>query len=358
MVIGAFEKAPICLTTTTAENRELRTARTIAAICSAAHIPVNFSPQDIGTIMDPALRISGGMYSFDHARFLGYRDLLREHADVYFHGHGFDFLFQGMYLPAKHPRIRGRALYYRSLAELPKDVAPFFIDNLSFRTKQTELPKYLLPETLRDTRKMLEENARAVLVSAANNTDEYDLWDHLCFHHFTRHYSFPNLASISSSVEQRTVVFDNDIFNFYLSLPVQQRFDGRIQRRALPILSSELAKIPNANTRMPITASSFTQTFYQLAFILRNRFRSSKADIPGWKERSWPSREYIFRNEGIYADELRDIAESEILAQIPFLNTAKLKQDIPAWLEGQEVPEMGADFLQLILTIGAFLKLT
>ena len=60
--------------------------------------------------------------------------------------------------------------------------------------------------------------------------------------------------------EQRTPCFDNDMFDFYLSLPPQQRVEAEMMRYALNTMNPALGRIHTGNWGMPAGASPAEKT--------------------------------------------------------------------------------------------------
>ena len=356
-VLAAFEKNyPTCFTATISENRELRTAREIAHTKGAKHVFLKLHPEHYSQIFEPSVKVTGGMYNYDHGLFLGYEEPVRENADVCFHGHGFDYMFQGMYIPGKPIVFRGRTFYYKTLLELPDDLVSFFISNVSYRIKQADVWSFIRPDRRADLKSAQVESISEVLSEGKNLTDSpNDLWEYLTFHHLSRHYSYPNHATIATLAEQRTISFDNDIFNLYLSLPVEQRFTGRIEKKCLEILDPRLAKIWSANTNLPVTASATKQTVYQLAGFLKRRIFPEKQN-PAWTERTWPSREHALRNQPILKNAVLALCQSDTLDEIDFLDIKKIRAEFPRWLNGEDIPGISGDLVQTVLSLGTFIK--
>ncbi|MFZ2654827.1 MAG: asparagine synthase-related protein [Victivallales bacterium] len=356
-VLAAFEKNyPTCFTATISENRELRTAREIAHAKGAKHVFLKLNSDHYSQIFEPAMKVIGGMYNYDHGLFLGYSEPVRQNADVCFHGHGFDYMFQGMYIPAKPLVVRGRTLYYKTMLELPDDLVSFFMTNASYRIKEADVWSFLREERREDLRIFQRESISEILSDGKNLTDSpNDLWEYLTFHHLSRHYSYPNHATIATLTEQRTISFDNDIFDLYLSLPVEQRFTGRIEKKCLEILDPKLAEIWSANTNLPVNASAFKQTVYQLGgYVARRLF--PKEEKPEWMERTWPSREHALRNQPLLKDAVLALCKSETLEEVEFLDIAKIRNEFPRWLDGEDIPGISGDLVQTVLSLGTFLK--
>ena len=357
-VLAAFEKDyPTCFTATVSENREFRTAREIARTKGAKHIFLKLHPEHYSQIFEPSIKVIGGMYNYDHGLFLGYEEPVRRNADVCFHGHGFDYMFQGMYIPGKPIIIKGRTLYYQTLMELPDDLVTFFRTNVSYRIKQADVWSFIRSDRRTDLQSSQIESISDVLSEGRKLTDsKNDLWEYLTFHHLSRHYSYPNHATIATLAEQRTISFDNDIFNLYLSLPIEQRFSGRIEKKCLEILNPHIAKIWSANTNLPITASPLRQTAYQITNFMKHRIFPEK-EKPEWTERTWPSREDALRGQPALKKAVIDLCNSDTLEEIDFLDIQKVRDEFPRWLEGENIPGISGDLVQTVLSLGTFLKI-
>jgi hypothetical protein len=157
-------------------------------------------------------------------------------------------------------------------------------------------------------------------------------------------------------VEQRTVSFDNELFDLYLSLPVKHRFNGKIEKRCLEILDNDLAKIWSANTNLPVTASCWKQTAYQIAGFIKRRIFPENQNLEEWAERTWPTRDYALRKEKVLREVVKSLCQSGTLEQLDFLDMDKLRRDFPRWIDGERIEGISGDLVQTILTMGTFLE--
>lgn len=358
-VLCAFDSVlPICFTSTISENREFRKAREIAGAKGAEHIGLRLHSKHFGKIFRHSTEVIGGMYNYDHGLFYGFNDAVRGKADVCFHGHGFDYMFQGMYIPKNNIKIAGRYLYANFMKPLPDDLISFFINNVSYRIKRADIWKYITSDMKSSLKDFQHTSIQEILDRGKKLTDNpNDLWEYLTFHHLSRHYSFPNHASIATFAEQRTVSFDNDLFDLYLSLPASHRVNGKIEKKCLKILNPEIASIWSANTNLPVTASCWTQTLYQLAGFVKRRFIPEE-EKPEWMERTWPERHDAIRSDDILKQEVRALcSDNSCLNSLGFLDMKKLENDIIPWLDGKNVDGVSGDLVQTLITMYTFLKL-
>jgi asparagine synthase (glutamine-hydrolysing) len=359
-VLCAFDKTvlPVCFTSTVNENREFKKAAEIASAKNAEHIGLRLHPKHFGKIYKHSTAVIGGMYNYDHGLFYGFNDAVTSKADVCFHGHGFDYMFQGMYIPKNNIKIAGRYLYANFMKSLPNDLVEFFINNVSYRIKRADIWKYVDDDRITELKDFQHTSVNEILqIGKTLSNNPYDLWEYLTFHSLSRHYSYPNHASIATFAEQRTVAFDNDLFDLYLSLPAKHRVNGKIEKRCLKILNPDIAKIWSANTNLPVTASCWTQTFYQLAGFVKHRF-IPEDDKPEWQERTWPERHDAIRSDVVLKNTVIALcAEDSILNQLEFLDMKQLRKDLPAWIQGDNVPGVSGDLVQTLITMYTFLTL-
>jgi len=356
-VLAAFSgNLPSCFTVGVSDNREVKTARKIAQTKGAEHYYLELDSEHYGKIREASTNLCGGMYNYDHAIFLGYNDAVRSRADVCFNGYGFDFMFQGMYIPARNLKIGNHVLYLRKMIELPDDLVGYFIQNASYRIKDADIMNFIRNDRKKSLESYLHESISEICENGRKLTsDKNDLWEYLTFHHVSRHYSYPNVIALSSFCEARIISFTNDIFNLYLTLPNGQRFNGAIEKELLKILDPKLARIRSANTNLPVTATPLEQTLFQFANAAKRRLLCEK-DYEEWTQRTWPSREAALRNQKSLKNAVLEIINSDTLEQLDFLDLGKIRSEFPPWLDGKKVPGISGDLVQTIVTMGTFLS--
>jgi asparagine synthase (glutamine-hydrolysing) len=363
-ILSAFDTPPCCFTATysKANNREYDITRELTRVKGAKHIHLQIPPDHFSNILYNAVKLSGGMYEANSI-FMGFRDVIASEVDVAFHGHGFDYMFQGMYLPSKRYQIFSKTLMSRRLAPLGVDLVSEFLHKVSYRLKFPFLLDFVREEYRSHLMESLNEEVRKLLSQARMLSDDpYDHWEYLTFHALSRHYSYSDHASIHTNVEQRTASFDNDIYNMYLSLPVARRFDARVQRRALRHLNSQLANIKSANDNYPV-ASSYVRTCYQLKdyFLKAIRIKKQSRNVHTHLIRTWPTYEWVIRNEKEINNIALNLSNSTSLEILPWLDLGKVGQQISVWLKKPDDQYQGlskymGDFIWNLITLDQFLK--
>jgi hypothetical protein len=275
---------------------------------------------------------------------------------VLFHGHGMDYLFQGMYLPATQFTIMGRPTYLRWMRPLAQDVVSEYLTNIKFRLKHVDLFRYIRPAWQARLRDYLHSAVQDVLDEGHSLCrTSADRWEYLLIHALSRHYSNCNISDLITSAEQRTVTFENDLFNFYLGLPARQRFAAAAMRRALRMMDPRLARLEMANTGVKIDASPLElqvrHTFRHLCRVLTGNARYRH---PTDRDRTWPYRDITFRQHPMLKQAVREACRSEVLVEsLPFLDLDVVSNDIDEWFQQ---PRGGGGLMATLVTIDRFLR--
>ena len=349
----AREKVPAhCITINAFENREVVVARQVAAITGLPHTFLATPPGHYQTTLPQAIQLCAGMH-MPMCMFHGHSAALSDIADIGFHGHGFDFMFQGMYIPKTQLHIAGKTLAYRRMAPLPADIVSYFLNHAPYRLKGLNI----LDCGHAGVIKTQIERLRAELGGQLREIQEYapspyDSYEQLTFSNFARHYSVSDHWGINTNLEQQTICFDNDLLDFYTSLSAHDRFDARIQRMALQRLSPALAELQSANHTYPIRLSSGERTLRQIGNAILRRIGMAKPPADNRFERMGLPHHHLFQHD--WRDAILDLAQSPRLESIPFINGAKVSALARDAAAGNHPAD--GQFLALCMAVDQFLK--
>ncbi|MEW6593819.1 MAG: asparagine synthase-related protein [Thermodesulfobacteriota bacterium] len=356
-VLAAFPEPPECLTVAFSDNLEVECARKAAAAVGARHHFLCLPDDHMVRHFDDSVRLCGGLYSFLNALFIGLETQVQEVADVVFHGHGLDYLFQGMYLPARWIELFGRPTFFRRLEPFNGDLVNRYLFGIPFRVKGADIPALLRREAWTTAMDGLQAAVSAVIRDGDDvcRTD-YDRWEYLIIHALGRHYSHPNIDSKLTCAEQRTPCFDNDLFDFYLSLPPELRVEGEMMRYALNTMNPALGRIPTGNWGMPAGASPAVKTAWLVGRkILRHLTGNPRLRAPALEDRTWPNSETYLRRHPRLVEEVRVALSSDELEEtLAMFDWPVLRCQGERWLTGEDG---GAAFLMALATLHRFLTL-
>ena len=354
VVLGGFpsDDLPKCITVGGTQNNEVDVARALAAVVGAEHYFVQRPPNHYPSILTESTLIGGGMYSFQHGHFFG---LDIPETDLILHGHGFDYFFQGMYLPSRRRRVFGRPTHAWALATIGSDLVGQYMSEAKYRLKGVDSSSLALPALVAEAKDRLRADLDSVLEPVAGSTsDLYDKWDYLTTSAPGRHYTYLNLLSAGSLAEQRSIAFDNDILDMYYSTPVNIRHGTTLLAETIRNLNPGLLAVRNANTNlrpdlspMKLTISSWTRGASR-----RVGLGGSVRSAPAVEDRSWPDSAEIIRQSHSLQDRVDGLRNSPHLESLGVFDQLKLGEVIDTFHSGNGSVSPA---LLTLVTIDAFL---
>ena len=348
-LVAAYSDRPVtCYTLGFSENQEVHCAKAIADDIGQDHVFHKLESDYFTTTLAQTSYMSGGMYALDHALFLPQEN--QTQSDIYLHGHGLDYMYQGMYLHRQHFKIAGRTTFIAKQLPLPKDVSEHFINNISFRLKfdYSDMFKSTYHDQLYQSVKAIEQKG------CQKKLSKHQLWEYLIFHQPSRHYTFTNILSKRVCGETRTPTFDNAIYDFYHALPDKYRLNSDMLRLAMKAHPSNIANIPAGNHGAPAGRGPWLKTGVLIARkIMKTLTSSSRFAVPGGKERTWPDRvDYIKNHPEYWAAIKEPLADKGFKAFLDFMNWDKLENNPEAILDQAH----GASLMVSLLTYYLFYK--
>jgi len=354
VALGGFslDQLPHCLTVGETENNEVDVARSLAELVGAKHTYIPRSESHYTDILPTAVATGGGMYSFQHGHFF---DLDLPETDLILHGHGFDYFFQGMYLPATRNKFLGRPTRSYSLDQISAGFIGQYTQEAKYRLKGINPLALLRSDTADEAMGRLVSDLASVIEPIASSTaDPYDQWDYLTTSAPGRHYTYLNLQSAASLAEQRTIAFTNDIFDLYYSTPAKVRHGTTLLAETIKQLNPRLLSIRNANTNMrpDLSPTRLTLETWARGFKRRLGIAGASSSDPSKKDRSWPSDSDIAADSSALNQRISQLAKSEALASLEIFDESKLSNLISATQNGEQ---NGSSALLTLLTIDEFL---
>jgi len=274
-VLAAASREMVAFTASEFQNREVAIARKIARTKGWKHVFLRRNPDHYVDIVDDAVEISDGVNAFQHAHFIGLFDEIRSQCDVIFHGLFLDDFKDG-YLPTRIVKLFGRELGFRRL----KIRTGFLVEPYLAALSDDDLVNQILDDPVRGrhilglnplevfapdySRRIVEHLKRCIketLKDARRGASlPSDMWNYaLTWHMLPKQRYFLNVNHIRPFMPERSVIFDNDLFEILLEMPPDLKRTGRVYRKALKKLDPRIAKIPYAKTGLTPEVPAFLE---------------------------------------------------------------------------------------------------
>jgi len=355
VALGGFTgmTQPHCLTVGEFENNEVDVARSLAALTNADHSFVQRSTSHYAEVLAKAVTTGGGMYSYQHGHFF---DLDIPPTDLLLHGHGFDYYFQGMYLPATRKKFLGRNTRSWSLAPIDGDVVLHYTNEAKYRLKGIDPTQLLNSEAKAEIQTRISTDLHSTLAPIEQATeDAFDKWDYLTISAPGRHYTYLNLLSAGTLAEQRTIAFTNDILDIYYSTPADVRHGTQLLSETIKALNPKLLTVRNANTNLRPDLSPTRLTIEGVLRGLKRRtgLGGRHSTDPSPEDRSWPTDAMIARGSPSIQDRISNLANSDALESLSIFDKSKIANLVENSNQGKT---NGASALLSLLTIEEFLS--
>lgn len=331
VVLGGFNKSsidtpPHCVTIGSSINNEIEVAASLAKISGAQHSVVARSESHYSNIVPKSVSAGGGMYSFQHGHFF---NLDIPDTDLLLHGHGFDYFFQGMYLPSERQHFLGRPTRSWKLSHVGPNLSDQYMQSAKYRLKGINPASLLKPDLASDAADYTRANLESILNRITADTSEsHDAWDYLTTGAPGRHYTYLNLLSASTLAEQRTVAFSNDIFDLYYSTPAEIRHGTQLLAETIRFLDPRLLTVRNANTNLRPDLSPTRLTIESWWRGARRRLGVGKSlpPDPGVIDRSWPTDSAIIKDSPALMSRVNELSKANGINSLDLFDEAKIQK--------------------------------
>lgn len=355
-------KSSTAMTVAFSENLEVKYARQAALCAGSKHKFLKLEKDHLEKNFLPNVEICGGLYATHDALFTGLYPKVKNIGDVIFHGHALDFWHFGNYLPTKFIKIFNNKTHIRKILKLNNLEQDYLAMNplrLTWNAKGIQFNKLFKKNFLQKGKELILSGIRKELNRGKKICkNEYDFWENFLICAFGRHFTNINITSKITNGIVRTPAYDNDLFNFYLSIPNDQRITDEIRIYALNnIKNSQLGKIPTANHGFPAGYSHIKKTVFQIFRKIKRIITGNIAHSqPSLKERTWPNLDDYLRSSKFYLNEIEEALKNEELKKtLLVIDWEYLKNKINKWKEGDD---FDAIFIICLISLSRFLQIT
>ncbi len=279
------------------KNREVETAKKISDAKNCKNIFIKRDQNHYANILDYAVDLGDGMYRYDHAHFIGIYDRIKEDCDILLHGCALGALFQGPYLPRWTFHIMGKEISVPVLESLSeKKLVPAIFNKLLYSVWDKNPGQLFSKVFCEDFESTINKSVQTIVDDSQYHAkDCHNRFDYFVFYFLFKHFTYLNELCIRPYIEERRVVLDIDLFDLYLEMPPDLRFNGRILKKALEKMDLKIAAIPNANTGVSPTIPEYREWGTQMGRKFINKFRRSSLTDSTNTQGSWPNRSELIR---------------------------------------------------------------
>lgn len=333
-----LELKPKCYTFGFSKNSEYLYSKKLTQIYNLKHKFIKLHKHEILKNLKYKFFISNGMYNH-FINFFSKKKIQSNKHDITFHGHGLDYLFQGMYLPSHQIKILNKDTHLKFPFELKnqRNLLKYYYYKSTYKTRNFIFDKYFKVYEKKNIEKKIISNLKKDFKELNKIKINNDKWEYILIKNLSRHYSHLDVISLSEYGNEKKIAYENNLFDFYLSLKNSYRFDGRMVKNSLRIMNRKFADIPSANHAMKITYSS------KMLFIrsILNKFlyiitSNIKYKHPSSFQRTFPDLDIQIRNSKKLQNQVSIMFKSnEFKKFLEPLNFDKIYEDYESMLKNE-----------------------
>lgn len=351
LILSRFDDmVPHAFNITYSKNKEYKIAKTLVEYKKGNFTWIQAKTGMYDQYFDYGSQITGGMFQ-NSGLFYGHRDTIANDCDVLFSGYGMDYFFQGMYLPSKMYSLFGELIpHYKTLDKINVNIVDYFINNISYKTKGFNLSDIMTTNQIANMQESIRSSITRQANEAKKNSDNlYDIYEYMSLGDLSKHYTYTGQLALMELTEYRTISYTNSILEFYYKVPLKQRFDAKILRKALLMSDRRFYDLPSANHGLNAGYSSLMRSISHIYKHLPERIglREKKRNF----ERTWLTAEEVLRSELL--SRVHGLKKSEIIDHLNIVDMDKLRKIIGRWDENKVV---GNQSLMMLLSVESFFK--
>ncbi|MFC2165100.1 asparagine synthase-related protein [Acidobacteriota bacterium] len=355
MYMAASDRIDVCLTVGDFENREVLTAKKVAAQKNCRHVFLHRKLDHYASLLDKAVDVGSGMQGFMHSHFFGFFDQIREECDVLFHGWYIERILRNSWFPKKQVKF---GKYTFELSYPAKTSEEDYIDLFLERGMYSTYP--LNPEQLftRSYARDFEEIIRHSIKKEVKDVEDQGIRDVRKKLHILVLRRYPTDAHplhIRAYMEERHIGFDNDLFDFAMKLPFELKSDDWLCVEVLKMLSPEMAHILYANTGLSPSrrGNPLFMLYYGRKVLEKFHLLASERPPIPFAQGSWPNFNQLIRLDPRLKGRLIALLEDDTWLNPDIFCRERIGEMIQEHMKGEN---NHTELLMLLLSFGTWFK--
>lgn len=305
MVVAASDQGLECISFGDYLNPEVETAREVARARGLKFEFLQRGPDHYPRLLDQAVDIGNGLHPFNHAHGIGFVEALAERYDVVTHGYVPELMFRGSSLPKVERTVAGVSTGEMLDPSLTAANLPERIFHRGYSLLKFDVARLLQPQAAELLRQTMADDARAMIADASAASD--NLYDQFLWPDVYYHGRYPSMLfehSLRMFMTERSLVFQNEVLDLHLRMPLAVRSDSSVWMKAVARLDPRVAQVVDANTGfspfMPVALASgldaASELLQRVPGLRRLKGRPPASVPAGGSPISWPRFDWLVRN--------------------------------------------------------------
>lgn len=340
-------------------NNEAKVAEKVTKNLNLKNDLISFGKNPYKNLIKEMSLLNSMIYEFDHSLFLNLDKKKSKKYELSTSGFGVDSFFQGLMIPFKQIKFYSLpTFFYKVDNEIfyTKNLTNYFIKTFAYRLKTDDYKKIINNKKLENLNKEMKKEFRIIFqLGKKLFTDNIDIYNFMCLNNPSRHFTYNNALSMNQRIKNTCIMYDNDLIEYYYSLPGKIMAFKKIYKAYYDHIPSNIKNIKTGNDNKRYNQSPLMKTidWYVDKILTKLKLRKKTTFYNPPDERTWPDRGDIIKTKE-FKSYLTKMASSNYFEKISFLNKKLIKNFIKDSLKNPNWHNASVIFR--LITIHEFLK--
>jgi asparagine synthase (glutamine-hydrolysing) len=359
MVLACSDSPIECFHFNDSKNQEFRSAKAISEVHGSAFNFLKRCPSHYSDLLESAVKVADGAFAFGHAHTIGLEDKITETGvDVLFHGFAPELYFRGTSLPHLKRTYFGKFVQtYLDRSTNCSNLREKMLRKLKYSLHDEGAFAVFSAKFLGEAIDHIDTALNTIVNEARESSDDvFDQFLWLDTFYNSRYPSSLFQLHLREYVRERSVVYDDDVLDLYLTLPIRLKADSRAWIEAIRILNPKIAACVDANTGLsPLTPppiATLANVTARGLSALKRITRPSDSSQNHFSEGSWPHFNEYLQNDECLQRKFRSYISAGLSSE--FFDREKVLEMLESHVQRRA---MHWNILQACATFGAWNRL-
>ena len=340
-------------------NNEAMVAKKVSKNLNLKNDLISFGENPYKNLIKEMSLLNPINFEFDHSLFLNLDKKKSKKYEFSTSGFGVDSFFQGLMIPFKQIKIYGLKTFFHKVDNeiyYTKNLTNYFIKTFAYRLKTADYKKIINNKKLKNLNKEMKKEFDIIFqLGKKLFNDNIDIYNFMCLHNPSRHFTYNNALSMNQRIKNTCIMYDNDLIEYYYSLPGKVMAFKKIYKAYYDYIPSNINNIKTGNDNKTFNQSPLIKTidWYLDKVLTKLRLRKKTSFYNPPEERTWPDRGNIIKTRE-FKLYLEKMSASNYFEKISFLNKKLVKNFIKDVLKKPNWHNASVIFR--LITIHEFLK--
>ncbi|MFC7157334.1 asparagine synthase-related protein [Halomarina halobia] len=328
VVLAAMDRKPATYHLNDWQNAEARTAERVARTAGAPFELLLRDRDYYPDLLEGNAALSNFVGTFHEGHAMGFAEQIRDDVDALVTGHMSDSMFSGHHLPSRSCRLGPLGRLSLPFVEPTRTIEEYV------SRKRRPTPAYY--RGAEDSGTLLRRNLAVTGDGVESHGVAYrSVQDLVRFGSYYPHANAPVFfqQTLDQILPFHNPFLDTRLIDLHLTVPRRVRLRRNLIGRALKRLDPQLARIPHAERRTPLSAPFPVQYAGEIATSVLEEQNVLRTPSSYQTSGPWPKHDELIRSHGFVREAIEECAD--VIRAVPFLDREGIEETYAAHVNGE-----------------------